>query len=334
MTDCHEHGLLGKGATVWPVGSKIRYRRFGKTGWKVSQISLGTVELGVVYGLYRPDEPDLPDEARSVKRLRQAFDLGINLVDTAPGYGRAEDLLGHALSQTNERVYVATKVSLPPSGKEDVESVVRRSLEGSRQKLGRDRLDIVQVHNATAEDLARDQILDPLIEARNRGWIGHLGASVYGVDDALAACTHPEIAVVQVAYNLLDRRMESAVFAAAAEHETALLVRSALLKGVLTNRERELPAHLDGLKGPARQARAWADSFGEDLPRAAMRFCLHKSEIGSVLVGPRPGPGKDEFLQAVEIAAAPQLTEEELARAADLALDDEELIDPRKWGIP
>ena len=316
------------------MDGEVLYRPFGRTGWQVSQISLGTVELGVVYGLYRPDEPDLPDESQGVKRLRQAFEAGINLVDTAPGYGRAEALLGHALSQTARRVYIATKVGLPAPGVPDAASVLRDSLETSRRRLNRDRLDIVQIHNATAADLASSQILDPLLEARERDEIGYLGASVYGVDDALAASAHPEIAVVQVAYNLLDRRMEGDVFASAAESDTAVLVRSALLKGVLTSRQTQLPRHLSDLAVGARRARDWADSIGDELPRAAMRFCLSRPEVGSVLVGPRPGPGKDEFLQAVDIAAAPPLTDSELASTAELAMDDEGLIDPRNWRIP
>lgn len=312
-----------------------RQRPFGRTGWLVSQISLGTVELGLKYGIYRPDEPELPDESRGVKRLRQALEAGIDLIDTAPGYGRAEELAGHALSQLPdpERVRVATKVSLPPPNVTDPAQEIRRSLDQSRRRLRRDRLDLVQIHNPSAADLTRSELLDPLLEARDRGWIEHLGASIYGTEAALAAIRAPELDAVQVAYNLLDRRMEREVFPLAAREGTAVLVRSALLKGVLTDRYRYLPEGLGALRRAAEAAWDWAEAIGEDLPRAAVRFCLSRPEVSSVLIGPRPGPGLDEFLRAVELASAPPLAPEEVARAEPLALDDDGAIDPRSWGI-
>ena len=87
------------------------YRRFGKTGWKVSRLSLGAVELGLDYGIYLPGESKKPTNSEAIRLLIKAFEYGINFVDTAPAYGASESIIGEALKQWSGRVYVATKVS-------------------------------------------------------------------------------------------------------------------------------------------------------------------------------------------------------------------------------
>lgn len=309
----------------------MRYRRFGQTEWRVSELSLGTVELGMEYGLYAPGEAPAPSEAEARRILLSAFERGVNLVDTAPGYGLSEARVGAALRDWRGEVHVATKAAIPDDRGSSAERrrAVLTSLERSRARLGRDCLDLVQIHNATVEELRGGEVLSVLADERARGTLHWIGASVYGTAAALEALRHPEIAILQVAYNVLDQRMAGSVFASAATRDVALLVRSVLLKGVLSDRRELLPERLGGLRQAADRTSAFACSLGERLSALAIRFCLSDPRVGSVLLGVR---SVNELSAGIAAAAKPQLCESELVTARGLALEDEVLVDPSTWG--
>ena len=90
----------------------MQYNEFGKTGLHVSALSLGTVELGVEYGIKTQEQSNRPDKNEAIRIIHSAVDMGINLFDTAPNYGTSESLLGEAIGPASE-CYIATKVSIP-----------------------------------------------------------------------------------------------------------------------------------------------------------------------------------------------------------------------------
>src|SRR5438128_9725048 len=123
----------------------MKYRKFGRLGWKVSEIGFGAWAIGGSWGTQSDDE--------SLKALRRALDLGCNFIDTAQVYGdgRSERIIAQALqerkrSNPNERVYVATKIppspdgEWPPSPYDQIEeryseSYLRQRLERSLKDL-------------------------------------------------------------------------------------------------------------------------------------------------------------------------------------------------------
>jgi L-galactose dehydrogenase/L-glyceraldehyde 3-phosphate reductase len=135
---------------------------------------------------------DLSDQRRSVAR---ALDAGINYFDTAPSYGdgRSEENLGRALRSlgNSAQAQVGTKVSLAPGDLAQPEKAVRRSLEDSLRRLGRDSVDLFQLHNplrapgaAEGHHLDRDFVLDEVAGAMSRiveqGLAGHIGFTGLG----------------------------------------------------------------------------------------------------------------------------------------------------------
>src|SRR4051812_19610622 len=182
-------------------------RPLGRTGLTVSALSLGTVSLGVEYGIAAPGASGAPAEDEAVALVKAAVDRGISLVDTAPAYGHAERIVGRAIGR-DARVAVATKV--------DARGDVAASIEASRRALDRDVLEIVQVHNATAAAIAGG-VTRALAAARERGVVRVIGATVYDADAARAAIGSGEYGVVQLALSVLDQRMRGDVIPAAAE---------------------------------------------------------------------------------------------------------------------
>jgi aryl-alcohol dehydrogenase-like predicted oxidoreductase len=300
----------------------LRYRPLGRTGIRISAVSLGTVALGVEYGIDAPGEFGRPDEAAALALLRHAADSGITLVDTAPAYGESEALVGRAIGG-DSRVMIATKVSAT--------APVAESLDASRRALGRATLDIVQIHNATA-DMMGGPVTDALLNARRRGVLRFLGATVYGEEAALAAIDFGQFDLIQVALNVLDQRMLAHVVPRAVTDSVAIVVRSAFLKGALTPKAQWLPAPLAPLAKAAEGVRdLLAGGAWEALPEAAFRYCLSVPSVSSVLSGART---VEELDQAMAAEAAGPLSETQMAAASKLGLTDERLLNPTYWPLP
>lgn len=300
------------------------HRRFGRTNLAVSAISLGTVGLGTPYGIGSSDGSGRPDDADGIRLLHYAHERGVSLFDTAPTYGTAEELVGRGLGRRN--CVIATKVTLPTDGR-DVASAIDESIARSRRALDREVLDVVQIHNATAAVLASAKVADTLAAQRQRGAVRFLGASVYGVADAIAAIDCGWVDVIQVAFNAMDQRMAKDVFDRATAADVGVLTRSALLKGALTRRAEQLPPPLSELRRAVERLRASIGSSWDDLPSVALRFCLAEARIASVLIGACSVAELDVAIEAADSPLAVP-TVEHIRLGAPLP---DELVDPRTW---
>jgi aryl-alcohol dehydrogenase-like predicted oxidoreductase len=290
-------------------------RTLGRTGLQVSAIGFGTVSLGIDYGIAAPGEFGRPSDGASIAVLRSALARGVTFYDTAPAYGESERLLGEALGP---EAVIATKITVG----EDVD----RSLARSRERLKRPP-EIVQIHNATVEILREGRLLSSLAAARDRGAFRFIGASVYTEAEALAAI-ECGVDVLQVAYNLLDQRMAARVFPAAQKAGVGVLVRSAFLKGALTEKAAHLPDSLRELRDAADRARRTLGVDWQGLPQVALRFCLSHPAISTVLFGARTA---SELEAALAALAEGPLPADALERCGGLALTDDRLLNPARW---
>jgi aryl-alcohol dehydrogenase-like predicted oxidoreductase len=285
--------------------------------------------LGVDYGIETPGGFGCPERDEAKRLILWAADAGINLFDTAPAYGASESLLGETLARKRDCL-IATKVAAPPATNAgSITRLIQQSLETSLRQLRRDVLDIVQIHNATVTMLADGDVPAALLAARRDGKIRLLGASVYTAEEALAVIASGQFDVLQVAYNLLDQRMAERVFAAAAESGVAVVLRSALLKGALTEKSQWLPAELLPLRRQVETLKHQVADW-DDLARLAYRFCLSVPEASSILVGARTIPELDLALAAMRAGALePDVRARYLRRGLD-----EPWLNPTQWNVP
>jgi aryl-alcohol dehydrogenase-like predicted oxidoreductase len=303
-------------------------RPIGDSGISVSLLSLGTVSLGLDYGIEAPGGFGCPNRTDAERLILAAADAGINLFDTAPAYGASESVLGEALAG-RRGCLIATKVAAPPASTGTAGRLIEDSLERSLANLRRDAIDIVQIHNATLPVLARGEIVEALLMARRRGKIRLLGASVYTEEEALAVIAYGCFDVLQVAYNLLDQQMAERVFAAAAAAGVAVILRSALLKGALTEKAQWLPPELSDLRKASESLKDRVGSW-EELTRMAYRFCISVPQASSVLAGART---LAELNQAITAARAGVLSPDVFAsyRRRDRK---ERWLNPSYWNVP
>lgn len=314
------------------------FRRLGRTGLQVSALSLGTVELGLDYGITAPGHFGRPAEADAIRLVHHALAAGINFIDTARVYGSSEAVLGKALAGRRQQIVLASKVSTQgPGGTGLTPADLRRqmlaSLDASLQTLQTDYLDIWQVHNVDRATLAAaDTLADVFDHARRSGKIRWSGGSFYGDALPLAALKTGLFDVMQVTYSVLDQRLADAFFPAAEAQDVGVVVRSVLLKGVLTERADHLPAHLDALRRRSQAFRTLAAGSGLAATPAqiAIAFALAQPAIHTVLVGVRTVDELADNLPATAI----RLPESLQRQLAALRLDAPDLLNPATWGIP
>jgi aryl-alcohol dehydrogenase-like predicted oxidoreductase len=313
----------------------MQYRTLGRTGLSVSTLALGTVELGLDYGIPLPGEVGRPSDAEGIRIVHAALDGGINFIDTARAYGESERVVGLALADRRERVVLATKVATQradgstPSGNE-LRQVMAASLEESLRQLNTDWVDIWQIHNVDGALLDQAETLaEAFAAARQSGKARGTGGSFYGAALPLAALDADLFDVMQVTYSVLDQRLADHFFAAT--QARGVVVRSVLLKGALTERAEQLPPHLEGLIERSRIfRRTVADAgIGCSPAQAALAFALAHPAIHAALVGVRNVAEVDDAVQAAELVLPSDLIEE----LRSLRLDDEELLNPGTWGI-
>jgi len=310
------------------------YRELGRTGLTVSPLALGTVELGMDYGIPVPGEYGRPTGAAAERLVHAALDGGINLIDTAQAYGSSELILGRALRGHRSRTVLATKATVQVDGKTLRGDALRRAmwagLENSLHLLQTEYVDIWQIHNVDGDLLEQSEIVSEVFsEARARGMALWRGGSFYGPDLPLAALEHDLFDVLQVTYSVFDQRLADRLFLAAGRQNVGVVVRSVLLQGALTGRADHLPDRLEPLKARSRQFRELVARLGGGLSpaQAAIAFGLAEPRIASVLIGVRTESELEENLAAATATLSPDL----MFELRQLRIDNPDFVNPSTW---
>ncbi|MGV8916397.1 MAG: aldo/keto reductase [Pseudomonas sp.] len=210
------------------------HRPLGSTGLSVSPLGLGTVKLGRDQGVKYPNGFTIPNDQEARMLLKQAHELGINLIDTAPAYGSSEERLGPLLRGQRQDWVIVSKVGEEFEGghsRHDFSAEhTRMSVERSLKRLETDFIDLVLVHS-DGNDLAvlNDcEVYQALAELKQQGKIRGYGFSGKTVEGGLLALREGDCAMVT--YNLTEQ-CEKPVLDYAASHGKAILVKKALASG-------------------------------------------------------------------------------------------------------
>jgi aryl-alcohol dehydrogenase-like predicted oxidoreductase len=269
----------------------MEYVTLGRTGLTVSVAGLGCggfSRLGLGTGKSR---------AEAVALVRQALDMGVNLLDTAAMYG-TEEVVGEAIKAVpRESVVVATKAWVPHGGGRHAVA----SLDASLRRLGTDYVDIFQLHGVAPEayDEARDVIAPALLKERSKGKLRHLGVTETASDDPehemLQRAIEDEVwDVVMVAFHMMHQNARAKVFPQTIANRVGTLVMFAV-RNIFSRPER-LAAALRELTARRELPRWLADSRNplgfllheagaSTITEAAYRFARHEPGVDVVLFG-------------------------------------------------
>lgn len=211
----------------------MKYRALGSSDMQVSEISFGTWAIGGSWGS--------KDDAESLRALEAAIDAGVNFFDTADVYGdgHSEQLLAQATKGKEDRVYIATKFCRAGDIHDPAtysEESVRAYLEGSLSRLGRERVDLYQIHCPPMSILRDGSVFGVLDKLKQEGKIREYGVSVESVEEGLFCLVQPNVRALQVIFNLFRQKPAETLLGAAQEKGVGILVRLPLASGLLTGK--------------------------------------------------------------------------------------------------
>ncbi len=303
----------------------MEYRVLGKTGIEVSCVGLGCWPMA---GMAGGANWSGIDDDESIATIQHAESLGINLLDTANGYGagHSEQIIGRALQGRRDRYVIATKVA--PRSEDPVEPVqqyIARNCEGSLERLRTDYIDIYQLHGEP-DEAGMPAIVEALTRLVEAGKIRCFGISTYetGIMEALMSLGN--LSMAQIGYSIVNPVGQPGL-EFAETHNLGTLIRVPLAQGALTGKYFDSLSRLDtkdrrherfdnprirsALKKLSELA-FLAESGKRTMVQAALRFVLDTPGVTSVI------PGAKDRAQLEENAGAdgvPPLTGDERARA-------------------
>lgn len=207
-------------------------RKLGKTGYEVSEIGLGTWQLGESFG-------QLSDETAN-EILKTARSVEVNFWDTADVYGGGQSERRIGEFKDKRGVFVATKLGRNGdifSNKTGYNrKKIKESLAGSLKRLGVETLDLAQLHTIPTEVLADGEVFNIMDDLRAEGMLRHWGASVENVEEALIAMKADGCTTLQIIFNLFRQDYITEVFPEAQKRNVGIIVRLPLASGLLSGK--------------------------------------------------------------------------------------------------
>lgn len=307
----------------------MNHRMFGKTGRRVSEIGLGTWQLGARWG-------DPFDEAKDLEILQAGYECGIDLIDTADIYnnGGSERAIGKFLARHRDHFFVVTKCGRgldPHTAEGYTPENTERFIDQSLERLGMEQLDLVLLHCPPSSVYQKDELFAGLDKLVQKGKIAHYGVSIEKVSEGLRAMEYP-ISAIEVIFNMFRLKPAEELFPAAQARQIGILARVPLASGLLTgrytkdtrfgqndhrsyNRNGEAFDKGETFSGVdyEQELRAVAELkklFGtEDLIPYALRWILMREAVSAVI----PGASRPEQVRAnVKAAQLPALSPEQM----------------------
>lgn len=309
----------------------MRYRILGKTGFEISEISLGTWQVGGKWG-------DDFSHSNADEILNNAVDKGINFIDTADVYGdgESEKAVGRLVKSRSERIYVATKCGrkLNPHVSESYTiKALRGFVEDSLKNMGLETLDLIQLHCPPTDVFYRPEVFELFDKLKEEGKIQHLGVSIEKVEEGLKALQYSNVCSIQLIYNAFRQRPNELLFEQAKQNNVGLIARVPLASGLLTGKfskestfskddhrnfnrngaafdKGETFSGIDYEKGLAAVAELKKLFPEASLPLVALKWILQSDEISCVIPG---ASSTGQLEQNIKASSDIDLTENELS---------------------
>ncbi|MCC9166987.1 aldo/keto reductase [Pontibacter harenae] len=212
----------------------MNYRKLGKTGFNISEVSLGTWQVGGRWG-------DPFNEENAERIINKAIDQGVNFIDTADVYsdGESEAAVAKVVKSRSEEIFLATKCGRqiqPHTAEGYTPEKLIGYVEASLKNMKLETLDLIQLHCPPTEVYNHPEIFEAFDRLKEQGKIRNLGVSVELVDEALMAMKYSNVTTVQIIFNMFRLKPSEKFFAAAKKNDCGIIVRVPLASGLLTGK--------------------------------------------------------------------------------------------------
>ena len=338
VTDCINISWLElcKILSNLPISPKVRLPLASKNGKLYSKLSLGTVQVGLKYGI--TNDGNLIDDDESIELFKYAYNNGINIFDTAAHYGLSEERIGEFTNRFKPRdLLLVTKLSAITKFESkqinlDFENLVLSQIYKSCRNLRLKTLPVVLLHNWS--DRFNNSIWETLLYLKSNGVIQELGVSVQNPIEAVEALNDPDIKHIQLPYNLLDWRWKKAKIHILCKQRGDVVIysRSALLQGLLTLKSTNWPeiANLN-TKEIINKINYFVTRFNrKDAIDLCLAYVRSQTWIDSLVVGCE---NINQLKQNIEYFSKIDLTKSQLAEIEAFFnnLAPEQLLNPSSW---
>ena len=297
----------------------MKLKRLGRTDLKITQLSLGGLFVSSWGGPF--------EQAKAA--VHRALDLGINFIDTAPGYGNSEEVLGKILEGVNKPLIISTKLGGRPQPFQPQDKAgLMQSVEESLRLLHRDHIDILLIHEPDRPrqydwwsdwDHFTGPVLELLDELKKKGIIRYTGLGGTTAYELARIMNTGRFDVVLTAFNysLLWREAEIAVLPAAKKNKMGVIIGSPLQQGALARRyDEEVRKGAPWLSPPRRRQYKELYKLLDDtrmpIVEMAMRFVISNPVVSCVLTGSRSSEEVEQNYAAVEKGPLPKSLLQEL----------------------
>lgn len=278
-------------------------RRLGNSSLEITKLILGTWAIG---GTMWSDY----DEKGAKEAIDAAIDHGINMIDTAPAYGRghAEELIGKAIKGKRDKILIATKCGL------DIENrmkrnlspeFIRHDLEMSLKRLNTDYIDLYQIHWPVI-DMPIIDSMAALMKMKEQGKIKFIGICNFSGTELKEAVKHGEVISLQPHFSLLERDIEEDQMKVCSGLDIGIITYGSLGAGLLTGKYKSLPSfgkgdarnffyrffkqeHWPKVKRVADTVRRIAEERNARPGHVALSWILSKQGITAAIFGARDG---------------------------------------------
>lgn len=297
----------------------MQYRSLGRTGVKVSALSLGTMMFG-----------GPANETDSIAIIHRAIDKGLNFIDTANMYSRGESerVVGKALAGRRDQIVLATKgrqvMGDGPNEKGASRLHLMHALHASLKRLNVDYIDVYYTHAPDLEVPIEETLraMDDMVRSGKVRYIACSNFRAWRVCEALWTSDKLNLnrfACVQPLYNLVNRDIEVELLPLCQEHRLGVVTYSPLARGILTGKYQAGQPPAPGSRAARQDARmmqaewreaslevatrleAYAQQKGTTASRFALAWCLANPIVSSVIIGPRTGDQFDDNFASLEV---------------------------------
>lgn len=280
---------------------------------ELSRLTLGTVQLGLPYGI--ANQTGQPAYRQALAIIRAAYEGGVRCLDTAASYGASEETLGAVLEDLEllDGVTIVTKVK-PIEGDLNAGEAYALVEASVLQSLERLRVEFIPICLMHWEDNFR--YFEALRELQERDLVGHVGCSVMTPAATEAILASGLVDAIQVPGSVLDSRFVApgGISQRAAEQGVAVFLRSIYLQGLVYLAEDQIPPELGDVIAPRRRLQEIAAEQGMTMAELCLRYALGLDGVASVVVGVET---PEQMAQNLKLCAAGPLGDDLMARVAE-----------------
>lgn len=301
---------------------------FRNSKYEISKFGLGTVQFGLDYGFTKRKTQEEVDSI-----LNTANDKGITLIDTAREYGDSEEKIGNYLENYKNNFVIATKLRLI----DDLDNLnytnfrnnIYMSVEESLEKLQLNKIPILQLHQAIDEIYKNDDFWTVINQLKDDNLIDLFGVSVYELHETefITKNYKNSIDFFQIPYNIFDRRFDD-IQKELDENNIGLISRSTFLKGIIPCDIEEVPKDLEDIKPFKQNLLDIANKCNVNVAELASAFVYYNDYINSTILGVNSPNELETNIKSID------KFDKNLIEKIDfdsLRINDDYLIDPRKW---